>query len=201
MVRRLTLPYAAGRLAGQTVRLEPLGPEHAAGIAAVGLDPELWGITMTSLGSAADVDEYIATAVREREQGLAVPFATVLQADGRVVGSSRFAALSVEHRRAEIGWTWIARPWQRSAVNTEAKYLMLRHAFEVWKLVRVEFKTDLLNTVSRNALLRLGAKEEGIFRKHMIMPTGRLRDSAWYSVIVEEWPEVKVRLTASLGRP
>lgn len=192
--------YVAGVLTGRTVRLEPLGPEHAAGVAAVGLDPELWRITMIRLETPADVDRYIATAVEEREAGAGVPFATVLQADGQVVGSTRFGAIVPEHRRAEIGWTWIARPWQRSAVNTEAKYLMLRHAFEVWNLVRVEFKTDVLNAASRNAILRLGAKEEGIFRKHQRAPGPRWRDSVYFSIIDDEWPAVKAGLEAKLAR-
>lgn len=192
--------YVAGVLTGRTVRLEPLGPEHAAGVAAVGLDPELWRITMIRLETPADVDRYIATAVEEREAGAGVPFATVLQADGQVVGSTRFGAIVPEHRRAEIGWTWIARPWQRSAVNTEAKYLMLRHAFEVWNLVRVEFKTDVLNAASRDAILRLGAKEEGIFRKHQRAPGPRWRDSVYFSIIDDEWPAVKAGLEAKLAR-
>ena len=192
--------YVAGVLTGRTLRLEPLGPEHAAGLAAVGLDPELWRITMTRFETPTDVDRYIATALQEREAGAGVPFATVLQADGRVVGSTRFGAIVPEHRRAEIGWTWIARPWQRSAVNTEAKYLMLRHAFEVWNLVRVEFKTDVLNAASRDAILRLGAKEEGIFRKHLRAPDPRWRDSVYFSIIDDEWPAVKAGLEAKLAR-
>jgi N-acetyltransferase len=200
VVRSLTIPYAAGALAGTTVRLEPLGPQHAAGIAAVGLDPELWRITMTRLESPADVDAYVATAVREREAGVSVPFATVLQADGRVVGSTRFGSFAPEHHRAEIGWTWIASPWQRSAVNTEAKYLMLRHAFEVWKLVRVEFKTDVLNMASRNAILRLGAKEEGIFRKHQLAPGPRWRDSIYFAITDDDWPAVKAGLESRMAR-
>lgn len=193
-------PYSAGILGGRTIRLEPLGAEHAAGIADVGIDPDLWRITMTRLGSPADVDEYIAAAVRERAEGWSVPFATILQADGRVVGSTRFGAITPEFRRAEIGWTWVARPWQRSAVNTEAKYLMLRHAFEVWGLVRVEFKTDVLNTASRTAILRLGAKEEGVFRKHQLAPGHRWRDSVYFSIIDDDWPGVKARLEEKLGR-
>ena len=192
--------YVAGVLTGRTLRLEPLGPEHAAGLAAVGLDPELWRITMTRFETPTDVDRYIATALQEREAGAGVPFATVLQADGQVVGSTRFGAIVPEHRRAEIGWTWIARPWQRSAVNTEAKYLMLRHAFEVWNLVRVEFKTDVLNAASRDAILRLGAKEEGIFRKHQRAPGPRWRDSVYFSIIDDEWPAVKAGLEAKLAR-
>ena len=190
----MTPPFPPVTLAGQVVRLEPLGPEHLAGLLAVGLDPELWRITMTRFETAADIEAYLAAAIQERETGVSLPFATVLQADGRLVGSTRFGSFAPEHRRAEIGWTWIARPWQRSAVNTEAKYLMLRHAFEVWRLVRVEFKTDVINMASRNAILRLGAKEEGIFRKHLLAPGPRWRDSVYFSIIDDDWPAVKAGL-------
>lgn len=196
----MTPPFAPPTLTGRVVRLEPLGPAHTAGIAAVGLDPELWRITMTRFETVADIEAYVAEAVREREQGRSIPFATVLQESGQVVGSTRFGNFAPEHRRAEIGWTWIARPWQRSAVNTEAKYLMLRHAFEAWGLVRVEFKTDVLNTASRNAILRLGATEEGVFRKHQLAPGPRWRDSIWFSITDDDWPAVKAGLEAKLTR-
>lgn len=196
----MTLPYTAGTLAGRVVRLEPLGPEHLPGLVAVGLDPELWRITMTRFETPADVEAYLAAAIRERERGVSVPFATILQADGRLVGSTRFGSFAPEHRRAEIGWTWIARPWQRSAVNTEAKYLMLCQAFEAWKLVRVEFKTDVINMASRNAILRLGAREEGIFRKHQLAPGPRWRDSIYFSIIDDDWPAVKAGLETKLRR-
>ena len=193
-------PLSAGTLAGRTVRLEPLTPAHAEGLAAIAFDPEIWRLGTTRMTSRADLDQYLEAAFRDRDRGDSVPFATVLQADGRVVGSTRFGAIVPEHRRAEIGWTWIARPWQRSAVNTEAKYLMLCLAFEEWKLARVELKTDVLNTASRNAILRLGAKEEGIFRKHMLVPGPRWRDSIYFSIVVDEWPAVKAGLEAKLAR-
>ena len=122
-----------------------------------------------------------------------MPFATVERNSKKIVGSTRFMNIDAMNRHVEIGSTWIAPPWQRTAVNTEAKYLMLRHAFETWKCMRVEFKTDLMNERSRRAILRLGAKEEGTFRKHMVTWSGRIRDSVYFSIIDTEWPEVKAR--------
>jgi RimJ/RimL family protein N-acetyltransferase len=125
----------------------------------------------------------------------------VLRADGRIVGSTRFGNIDRENRHTEIGWTWIAPAWQRTAVNTEAKLLMLRHAFEEWKCIRVELKTDVLNERSRSAIVRLGAREEGVFRKHLIARGGRVRDSIFYSIIDEEWPSVRERLERRLAAP
>src|SRR5688572_32247921 len=127
-----------------------------------------------------------------------MPFATVALPYGKAIGGTRFATWSATDRRVEIGWTWIGKDWQRTFVNTEAKFLMLRHAFEVWKCIRVEFKTDSLNEKSRNAILRIGAKEEGVFRQHMITDSGRLRDSVYYSILDGEWKEVKSNLEAKL---
>ena len=123
-----------------------------------------------------------------------MPFATLLRADGRLAGTTRFANIDRANRRAEIGWTLVARPYQRSAVNTEAKLLMLTHAFETWGCIRVEFKTDSLNFQSRTALTRLGATEEGIFRNHVICADGRLRHSVYFSITNDEWPAIKQRL-------
>lgn len=127
-----------------------------------------------------------------------MPFAIVELASGTVVGSTRYGNIDRANRRVEIGWTWIGRPWQRTAVNTESKYLLLRHAFETLGCIRVEFKTDALNERSRQALLRIGAKEEGIFRSHVVTSTGRIRDSVYFSIIDREWPAVKTRLEAML---
>jgi RimJ/RimL family protein N-acetyltransferase len=144
------------------------------------------------------MESYVRGALAEQEAGQALPFATIDKASGRVVGSTRFAAIEPQHRRVEIGWTWVAPRWQRTPVNTEAKYLMLRHAFEQWGCVRVEFKTDVLNTRSRQALLRIGAKEEGTLRSHMITATGRIRDTVYFSVLASEWPAVRAALNAKL---
>jgi len=188
-------------LAGRHVRLEPLAPDHVPALAGVAFDPELWRWTRTSLCTPDDVREYVESALHDRETGLALPFATVEAASGRVIGSTRFANGSAEDRRVEIGWTWVARPWQRTPANTEAKYLMLRHAFETLGCVRVELKTDALNEKSRAAILRLGAKEEGILRRHMRAGGGRMRDTVYFGILDDEWPAVKAGLEAKLARP
>ncbi len=130
-----------------------------------------------------------------------MPFATIEKSSGMVVGSTRYGNIDMAHRRVEIGWTWIAPRWQRTAVNTEAKYLMIGHAFEKLGCMRVELKTDSLNERSRNAILRLGAKEEGTFRNHMITSSGRIRHSVYFSIIDSEWPAIKVCLEGKLSRP
>src|SRR5687767_1883857 len=142
--------------------------------------------------------KYIETALNEQKHGISLPFATVEKASKRIVGSTRFGNIDVNNRRVEIGWTWIGKDWQRTFVNTESKFLMLQQAFEIWKCIRVEFKTDSLNEKSRNAILRIGAKEEGVFRQHMITDSGRLRDSVYYSILDREWQEVKSNLEAKL---
>ena len=121
-------------------------------------------------------------------------FATVERSSGRTIGSTRFMNIDRVNKRVEIGSTWIAPPWQRTAVNTEAKYLMLRHAFEVWGCIRVELKTDALNQKSRNAILRIGAKEEGTLRRHLMTWTGRVRDTVYFSIWDSEWAQVKAGL-------
>jgi len=174
---------------------------HQDRLCAVGLDAELWRWAPTSLATPADMRAYIETALTWQTQGTAVPFAIVARATGQVVGSTRYANIERADRRLEIGWTWIARAAQRTPVNTEAKYLLLRHAFEVLGCNRVEFKTDVLNERSRAALLRIGAKQEGVLRSHMITASGRVRDSVYFSIIAAEWPAVKVGLEAKLARP
>lgn len=188
-------------LAGRHVRLEPLSPEHVPALAEVAFDPELWRWTLTALRTPDDVREYVESALRDREAGRALPFATVDAASGRVVGSTRFANVSADDGRVEIGWTWVARPWQRTPANTEAKYLMLRHAFETLGCARVELKTDALNEKSRAAILRLGAKEEGILRRHMRASDGRMRDTVYFGIVDDEWPAVKAGLEEKLARP
>ncbi len=141
---------------------------------------------------------YIEAALNEQERGLALPFAIVEKATGRAIGSTRYANIDRMHHRVEIGWTWVARDWQRTPMNTEAKYLLLRHAFETLGCMRVELKTDSLNERSRAAILRIGAREEGIFRNHMITASGRVRHTVYFSIIDSEWPAVKARLEAKL---
>jgi N-acetyltransferase len=137
--------------------------------------------------------------LEEQQRGLTVPFATVDRASGQIVGTTRYMNMDLGNRKVEIGSTWIALPWQRTAINTEAKYLMLCHAFEVWRCLRVELKTDALNQRSRNAILRLGAKEEGTLRKHMLTWNKRQRDSVYFSILDTEWPTVKTNLEKMMG--
>lgn len=185
-------------LAGNVVRLEPLTLAHVESLMLVGLDRELWRWTSSPIESRADLERYVRDALNEQAAGTAVPFATVEVATNRVIGSTRFANIVAQFKRGEIGWTWLTPEFQRSAANTEAKLLMLTHAFESWGFRRVEFKTSTRNMKSRNALLRIGAVEEGIFRHHMTHADGSLRDTIWYSIIRDEWPAVKSRLRERL---
>lgn len=187
-------------LAGRVVRLEPMTAAHAEPLADVGLDPELWRWIPTPVTTREEMRAYVALALAERERGAAMPFTIVDAASERVIGTTRYAAISPADRRVEIGWTWLAREFQRTAANTEAKLLLLAHAFETLGCVRVELKTDALNVQSRNAILRLGAKEEGTFRKHRRTASGRWRDTVYFSILDDEWPEVRARLTARLDR-
>jgi RimJ/RimL family protein N-acetyltransferase len=188
-------------LEGRHVRLEPLSLHHHEGLTEVGLEESIWRWNPMPVRNGEDMRAYIEEALALQERGLALPFATVERSSGRTVGSTRFGNIDMLNRHVEIGWTWIAPGWQRTAVNTEAKYLMLTHAFEHLGCMRVELKTDSLNERSRNAILRLGAKEEGTFRNHMVTSTGRIRHSVYFSIIDAEWPEVKARLEEKLARP
>lgn len=188
-------------LAGRHVRLEPLSLEHVPALCEVGVDPELWRWTLAAIRTPAEMRAYVETALRERDEGRALPFATVDAASGRAIGSTRFGSASPADGRVEIGWTWVARAWQRTPANTEAKYLMLRHAFETLGCVRVELRTDALNERSRAAILRLGATQEGILRKHMRSQGGRMRDTVYFGILDDEWPAVRAGLEARLARP
>ncbi len=185
-------------LEGRFVRLEPMALEHLDALWEAGNDESLWRLIPTNIASRGDMQKYIVTALAERNHGFALPFVTIEMASGTVVGSTRFGNIDTVNRKAEIGWTWINLKWQRTVINTEAKLLMLTHAFEVWRCIRVELKTDVLNDRSRNAILRLGAKEEGVFRNHVICDTGRFRDSIYFSIIDTEWDAVKGNLKAKL---
>ena len=187
-------------LEGTQVRLEPLTTAHHAAFCAIGLDPELWRLSPAAVRTEAEMAAYINVALAEQAAGRALPFAIVERASGAVVGSTRYGAIERHHRRLEIGWTWLGRAWQRTAINTEAKLLLLQHAFETLGCLRVELKTDALNQRSRAAILRLGAREEGVFRKHMITASGRSRDTVYYAIIDDDWPAVKANLAQRLGR-
>jgi RimJ/RimL family protein N-acetyltransferase len=187
-------------LEGRIVRLEPLRREHLDGLAEVAFDPALWRFTLARPVDRAGLEAWLQTALDNAEAGTEVPFATIDQASGRPIGSTRYLNIVPEHRRFEIGWTWLATTAQRTGANREAKLLQLTHGFEGLGANRIEFKTDSLNDKSRAALLGIGAQFEGIFRNHMVMPDGRLRHSAYYSVIRQDWPDVKARLTELLDR-
>jgi RimJ/RimL family protein N-acetyltransferase len=188
-------------LEGRFVRLEPLRAEHATLLWEVAKDhlADLFQWIPYQLNSLEDFQAFNRQVLEEQARGLTVPFATIERGSNQVVGTTRFMNMDLANRKVEIGSTWIAPRWQRTAVNTEAKYLMLSHAFEVWKCFRVELKTDALNQRSRQAILRLGAKEEGTLRKHMLTYNGRQRDSVYFSILDTEWPSVKTRLGAALA--
>jgi len=185
-------------LEGRRIRLEPLTLDHHEPLCKIGLDEEIWRWFPKPVHSREDLLDYIRTALQWQADGTALPFATIERNSGRAIGSTRFMNIDRANRRVEIGSTWIAPAWQRTAANTEAKYAMLRHAFEQLGCIRVELKTDALNEKSRAAILRIGAKHEGIFRNHVICASGRIRDSAWYSIIDSEWPQVKATLEERL---
>ena len=185
-------------LEGVHARLEPLAKTHLEGLTLVGLDEALWRWIPTPVRTHEEMSGYIEAALNEQERGVSMPFAIVEKATGRSIGSTRYGNIDRVHHRVEIGWTWVGTQWQRTAINTEAKFLFLRHAFESLGCIRVELKTDSLNERSRAAILRIGAKEEGIFRNHMITASGRVRHTVYFSIVDSEWPEVKTRLQAKL---
>jgi RimJ/RimL family protein N-acetyltransferase len=187
-------------LEGDRVRLEPMRRDHLDALTEAGRYDELWRWTRSKATTRETMAEYMDEAFADIARGTALPFVTIDKPSQTIVGSTRFANIDSGNRRVEIGWTWISPPFQRSYVNSEAKYLMLRHAFDVWDCVRVELKTDVLNEQSRNAMLRLGAFEEGILRRHVITYSGRFRDTIYYSILDHEWPAVRARLEARLRR-
>lgn len=188
-------PLEPVTLDGRIVRLEPMSLDHLDGLAAVAFDPSVWRWTTARITDRAGLEAWLRSAVANREAGTELPFVTVEQPTGRPIGSTRFLNVALDHRRVEIGWTWLAAPWRRTGANREAKLLMLDHAFERLGCRRVEFKTDSRNQASRAALVGVGATFEGIFRKHVVMPENGVRHSAWYSIVDDEWPDVRRRLT------
>jgi RimJ/RimL family protein N-acetyltransferase len=187
-------------LEGTFVRLEPLTQAHAESLVCAAADRELWNSTVTVVPSRDNVAEYIEAALQGQTQGRELPFAIIRKPNHEVVGTTRFYDISALDRKAAIGYTWLGKSAQRTPVNTETKLLLLTHAFEHWRCVRVELITDVLNEQSREAILRLGAKQEGILRKHLILPSGRVRDSVVFSIIDSEWSQVKARLAARLAQ-
>lgn len=187
-------------LEGSAVRLEPLSLDHLPALISVGLEADIWRWMPRPINSPADMRAFVEAALDGLAAGAEMPFATIERASGLVVGSTRFMAIEPRHRRLEIGYTWLAPAWQRTAINTEAKLLMLAHAFGVLGALRVEFKTDALNERSRAALAGIGAQEEGTLRWHILTESGRRRDSVYFSVIEEEWPRVRLHLERRLAR-
>lgn len=188
-------------LEGRLVRLEPLSLDHLDDLARVAFVGDLWRWTVVRLTDVDGLRAWLEAALATAATGAEMPFATVERASGRAVGSTRFMSIAPEHKRLEIGWTWVGLAWQRTGANREAKLLQMTHAFETLGANRVEFKTDSLNEKANPGLLGIGATFEGTFRNHMVMPGGRLRHSNYYSVTSDEWPEVKARLEEKLARP
>ncbi len=188
-----------GRFKGDRVVVEPLAAEHEAGLVAAAGDPDMFAWMPVDMASSREaLHDWLTTTLATARAGREVPYAIVSARTGEVLGSTRFMEIRLEHLRAEIGWTWVARPAWSTGVNIETKLLLLGHAFETAGLRRVEFKTDAHNERSRGALLALGATFEGILRKHMVVRDGGERDSAYYSVIDDDWPAVRRRLRGRL---
>lgn len=187
-------------LQGSHVRLEPLSLSHVPGLQQASRDGELWRLWYTSVPDADGMQAYVEKAMALRDAGTALPWA-VLDANGDVVGSTRYGNVDAENKRVEIGWTWYAKRVQRTGLNTEAKLLLLTHAFETLGCAVVEFRTSWFNHASRNAIARLGAKQDGVLRKHMRLADGQYRDTVVFSIIDGEWPMVKRHLSFKLEQP
>ncbi len=186
-------------LVGRRVKLEPLAQSHLPGLASAITDGALWEVPVTFVPHPQDLPQFLSAAESAFLSQRELVFATIDVATDMIVGSTRFRCIDIPHQRVEIGFTFIAKSWQRTYINTEAKYLMLCHAFEQWNCNRVEFLTDVLNTKSRNAITRIGAREEGTLRNHMVMRDGRIRDSVMFSIIGAEWPQLKISLESKLN--
>lgn len=194
-----TLPQQP-TLVGTTVELRPLQKEHAAQLVQAATDGELWNMKVTVIPGPDTVGQYIATALDGRANETVMPFVIVRRDTGQIVGSTRFWKIDLANRKMEIGHTWLGSSIQRSGINTEAKLLLLTYAFEELEAIRVQFTTDELNEKSRAAILRIGAKQEGIVRNERIMPDGRKRNSVRFSIIDSEWDEVKAMLQQKMAR-
>lgn len=186
------MQFSPVTLHGRIVRLEPLGIKHVSELTTVGLDDRIWLYMLYGqMRSEADMRSWVESMLNLQDQGADLPFAVVLLATGKAIGATRYLNISRQNRSVEIGGTWYGIEYQRTGVNTEAKYLLLQYAFETLNCVRVQIKTDALNRSSQRAIERLGAQREGVLRKHMVLPDGRIRDSVFYSILDTEWPRVK----------
>ena len=184
------------------MRLEPLAPQHARDLFAVGSDEAIWTyMPRPVLQSVEDTQAWVQEALAVAASGTQIPFAIIHRAGGKAIGSTRYLDIRREHRGLEIGWTWVGTAYQRTPVNTECKYLLLTHAFEELGAVRVQLKTDLRNERSQRAIERIGAVREGVLRKHMALWDGFIRDTVYYSILDSEWPDVKRRLVGLLRTP
>lgn len=194
------MPLVPISLDGSLVSLEPLTHSRVPELAAIGLHQELWRLQPRAIVSTADMRDYVEHALADHARGVSLPFVIVRRADQAVLGSTRFMDIALEHRRLEIGATWLTPAAQRTGANVEAKFLLLSHAFETMAVQKVVFKTEVLNTQSRTAILALGAVEEGTFRRHLIAENGRMRDMVYFSILDAEWPDVRRRLRSRLDR-
>ncbi len=182
------------------MRLEPLRMDHLPALAEVAFDPAIWRWMPMLVSSEVELRVWMEQALEQAAVGKALPWVTWSKYNGRIIGSTRYMDIDARNRGLEIGGTWLAAQWQRSGINVEAKYLQLRHAFEMLGAVRVSLKTHHENLQSQTAIAALGTKPEGFFRNHMIMPDGSYRHSVWYSVIKEDWPQMKAGLEARMAR-
>lgn len=194
------MPLTPVTLRGAIVSLVPLEAAHAERLGRIGLEPELWRLQPRVVESPADMEVYVEGALADQACGSSLPFAITRAGDGALIGSTRFMDIAIQHRRLEIGATWLTSSAQRTGANVEAKLLLLGHAFDDLRMQRVVLKTEALNTQSRSAILALGAVEEGTFRRHLIAENGRVRDMVYFAILDDEWPEVRARLTARLAR-
>ena len=187
-------------LTGKHARLEPLSEAHVPGLAAIGAGQDFWDFMVYgNVASEDDMHNWVKDMLSRAEKGTDLPFAVIHLESGRVAGATRYLNIMPKDRGLEVGGTWYGLDFQRTAVNTECKYLLFTHAFETLKCIRVQLKTDLRNVRSQKAIERIGAKKEGVLRNHIILPDGRYRDSAFYSILDTEWAEVKRRLEERLG--
>jgi RimJ/RimL family protein N-acetyltransferase len=192
------MPLSPVTLPGRHIRLEPLTLAHVPALTRAGLFAELWRLQPAPVSTEADMLAYVMQALDDQQRGLSLPFVMVRQGDGEVIGSTRYMDIALPHRRLEIGATWLTPACQRSGANTEAKLLLLTHAFASLGMIRVVFKTEVLNEQSRQALARIGAVQEGIFRQHLVAASGRRRDMVYFSILEAEWPAVRAGLLARL---
>lgn len=187
-------------LTGKFVRLEPMSEAHIPALAEIGVGQSFWDFMLYGrMDTEADMANWVRDILSRAEKGTDLPFVVVHLASGRAAGATRYLNITPEHRGLEIGGTWYGLEFQRTVVNTESKYLLLKHAFETLGCIRVQLKTDLRNERSQRAIERIGAVKEGVFRNHMILPDGRIRHSVFYSIIDSEWAGVKKRLEEMLG--